>query len=68
MLAMYEYNGFKVTVREDKSPPVAVFDLRYPRDPALYRDTSLDLAMRWIDAYRKGEHWAVSAAVRKIAE
>lgn len=61
MTAMYDYNGYKLTVRKDQTPPVAVFDPRFPRDPALYRATSLDDAMRWVDAYRKGEQWAVEA-------
>jgi len=66
MTAMYDYNGYKLTVREDKTPPVAVFDLRYPRDPALYKTTSLDEAMRWVDAYRKGEQWAVDARLSAV--
>lgn len=55
---MHTYNGYKITVRDGG---VAVFDSRYPRDPALYRTTSLDLAMRWVDAYVKGEQWAQAA-------
>ncbi len=58
---MYNYNGYKLTVRKDQEQPVAVFDPRFPRDPALYNTTSLDKAMRWVDAYRDGQQWAVEA-------
>jgi hypothetical protein len=61
-LAKYDYNGYVVTVRaapDGLSGQVDVFDPRFPRDPSLYRTTSLDLATRWIDAYRDGQQWAV---------
>jgi hypothetical protein len=29
--------------------------------PHVYKTTSLDLARKWIEAYRKGEQWAVEA-------
>jgi hypothetical protein len=61
---MYDYNGYKITVRpapDGLSGQIDVFDPRFPRDPSLYRTTSLDLAMKWIDAYRDGQQWAVSA-------
>ena len=53
MTAMHTYNGYKLTVRESQTPPVAVFDPRFPRTPALYKTTSLDKAMRWVDGYIK---------------
>jgi hypothetical protein len=56
---MYEYNGYKVIVR-NMTPPVSVFDPRDKRS-ALYRTTSLDLAAKWIDAYRAAEAWAIAA-------
>jgi hypothetical protein len=60
--AMYDHEGYKITVRpapDGLSGQVDVFDPRFPRDPSLYRTTSLDLAMKWIDAYREGVAWAV---------
>ena len=53
MPAMYDYKGYKLTVRDNQTPPVGVFDIRYPRDPALYKTTSLDEAMRWVDARQR---------------
>jgi hypothetical protein len=66
MVEMHTYKGYKLTLREVASQefPVAVFDSRFPRDPALYKTTSLDLAMRWVDGYVKGEQWAVDAKVK----
>lgn len=59
-LAMHTYNGYKITVRPPKETEilarVAVFDPRFPRDAPLYKATSLDEAMKWIDAYRTGRH------------
>jgi hypothetical protein len=49
MLAMYDHKGYKITVRESEALPVAVFDPNRKREPALYKTTSLDEAMRWID-------------------
>jgi hypothetical protein len=58
---MYTYNGHKITVRGTEDlPEVAVFDARFPKNDALYKTTSLDLAMRWVNAYLAGEQWAVS--------
>ena len=50
----YNYNGHTITVRPSSdglSGQVDVFD---PREPPLflYRTTSLDLAMKWVDARR----------------
>jgi hypothetical protein len=69
--SMYDYNHYKITVRlapDGLSGLVAVFDPRYPRDGALYRTTSLDHAMRWIDAYRDGQQWAVDSMQRAVIE
>ena len=61
-LSLLTYKGFKVTTRmRDGVPSVEVFDPRFKRDPALYKTTSLDLAMRWVDAYRDGAVWAAQA-------
>lgn len=58
-LGLHTYNGYKITTRMVAMvPEAAVFDPRYPRDPGLYKTTSLDKAMRWIDGYRNGEIWA----------
>ena len=58
---IYDYHGYKITVRttDGLTGAVAVFDPRYKRLPPLYKTTSLDQAMRWIDAYRDGAQWAV---------
>ncbi len=58
-MTMVTYNGFKITT----TPPnvVKVFDVRFKRDPALYQTTSLDKAMKWVDAYRDGHQWALDA-------
>jgi hypothetical protein len=62
-LAMYTYNGYKITVRpapDGLSGQVDVFDPRFLHNPSLYRTTSIDLASKWIDAYRDGQQWAVN--------
>jgi hypothetical protein len=64
MAAIYTYHGYKLTVRTDQTPPVAVFDPRVPRDPAIYKTTSLDEAMRWVDAYRDGLQWAIDERLK----
>jgi hypothetical protein len=58
---MHTYHGYTIAVRDDKSPPVAVFDTRFPRDPAAFLTDSLDKAKRWVDDYRKGVTWAAMA-------
>lgn len=63
MAEMYDYKGYKLLV-QGRTPPVSVFDPRFPRDPAIYRTISLDLAMRWVDGYRNGEIWALNTARR----
>lgn len=59
---MYTYHGYKITVRpapDGLSGRIDVFDDKLR--PSIYSTTSLDLAMRWIDAYRDGQQWAVNA-------
>lgn len=58
--ALHTYNGYKITVRESKTPPVAVFHPLYPKAPALYKTNSLDQAIRWVNAYIKGEAWGTA--------
>lgn len=58
---MYSYSGYKITVRGEGD--VDVFDARFPRNPSLYKTTSIDRAAKWIDAYRAGELWAVQDAL-----
>jgi len=58
---MYTYKGYKLTICDSRILPVAVFDKRYPRAPALYKTTSLDEAERWVNARIKGEAWASNA-------
>jgi hypothetical protein len=59
---LFTYNGYKVTSRlVNNVGEVAVYDPRYKTLPPLYKTTSIDLAAKWIDAYRDGQHWAVEA-------
>lgn len=63
-LNLLTYKSFKISARmRDDVPEAAVFDPRYPGDPALYKTTSLDEAMRWVDAYRAGAIWADQEAL-----
>ena len=58
----FDYKGYKLVAGLSSNKLtgiVRVFDTRFPKQPAVYRTTSLDLAMRWVDAYRDGQHWAV---------
>ncbi len=58
------YKGYKIrtSINADFSNPVAAIYLITPRrDVKVFSTTSLDLAIKWIDAYRAGEHWAVEA-------
>jgi hypothetical protein len=59
-LSMHLYKGYELTAHlgADGKSLVDVFDPRYPQDSSLYRTTSLDRAMRWVDAYRNGAVWA----------
>lgn len=63
MTQLHAYKGYKLTVREGQTPPVAVFDSRFPRAPVLYKAGSLDKAERWVDAYIRGAAWANDLAV-----
>ena len=54
----YDYNGYKLAVKpalDGLSGRVDVFDPRLKRGPSLYRTTSLDLAMKWVDAHCNGK-------------
>lgn len=57
----FDYKGMRVqTNGNPDKPEVKVFWNSCFLNP-LYVTTSLDLAMRWVDAYQKGEQWAVEA-------
>jgi hypothetical protein len=62
---LFTYNGYKIASRlVNDIGEVAVYDPRGTKNaPALYKTTSLDLAAKFIDAYRAGAHWAVVAAL-----
>jgi hypothetical protein len=66
--ALVTYKHFKITMRGGEALPAGVFDPRYPRNPALYRASTLEAAKRWVDAYRDGVTWAVVAAAEQAAE
>lgn len=53
--AMYDYKDYKITVREGQflTDAVSVFDPQFKRLPPVYKTTSLDEAMRWVDANPK---------------
>lgn len=60
------YNGFTITSRlVNNIGRVAVYDPRFKRDPAIYSTSSLDLAMRFVDAYRDGVAWAMNEAFER---
>lgn len=57
----FDYKGMVVQTNGNADKPqVKVFWNSCFLNP-LYVTTSLDLAMRWVDAYQKGEQWAVEA-------
>ena len=57
----YNYKGLVVQTNGNAYvPEVKVFWIDCFLNP-LYRATSLDLATRWIDAYQRGEQWAIDA-------
>ena len=58
-----DYKGYTIATSTKPNPEAYVYDRQDWREgkPHVYATTSLDLAMRWIDAYRKGEQWAVEA-------
>jgi len=60
----FTYKGYTIytTINDDNSDARATVYESYPRRIVLrFQTTSLDLATQWVDAYRKGEHWAVEA-------
>jgi hypothetical protein len=60
MLQVQDHRGYKLVQRSrDLSDSVKVYDKRYPRDPEIYAASSFEDALSWVDAYLKGEHWAV---------
>ena len=64
------YKGYQIrtSINADYSNPVASVYLITPRRAVkVFKTTSLDLATKWIDAYRAGEHWAVEARLRSNA-
>lgn len=64
----YDYKGYKLSVASENPPLVQVFDPRFSGPAADYETTSLDLAMRWVDAYRDGVTWAVQAKLSPTSE
>jgi hypothetical protein len=56
-----DYKGMKLQTNGDPNrPQVKVFWPSCFLNP-LYVTTSLDLAMRWVDAWQRGEQWADAA-------
>ena len=55
----YKGTALQTNGNPDK-PQVKVFWNSCFLNP-VYVTTSLDLAMRWVDAYRQGQQWAVDA-------
>lgn len=59
-----DYKGMKIDSNGNpNNPQIKVFWNSCFLNP-LYVTTSLDLAMHWVDAYQKGEAWAVSAKLK----
>lgn len=59
MVNRFEYEGTTIqTNGNPKKPVVKVFWKSCFLDP-VYVTTSLDLAIRWVDAYQEGQVWAV---------
>lgn len=57
------YKAFLIdSAGEPTSPNVRVFDPRFRGGP-IYRTTSLERAMNWIDGYRDGFTWALNLAL-----
>ena len=58
-VTLFTYRGYKITVRDadTPTPSVAVF---YGCD-GLFETTSWSQAVQWVDAYIKGEQWAIDA-------
>lgn len=62
------YKGYVMTgsMGEDGVGDVRVY---HPDSPLpFYKTTSLDRAMRWVDAYRDGVIWAVQARLRETSK
>lgn len=59
----YDYKAYSLHVQQGI---VRVYDPRFPNDSEVYQAPSLDQAMRWIDAYRDGQHWAMQAALKPL--
>lgn len=47
MLAVYDYNGYKLVIRSTNPPKVQVYKVE--KDLPLFEATSLDQAMKWVD-------------------
>lgn len=62
------YHGYVLKVLSEEPPKVQVFDPRFSGPAADYETTSLDLAMKWVDAYRDGVTWAVLAKLAPAGE
>lgn len=58
----YNYKGYMVRTVQSTKDPVRVYPPSCFLNP-MYCTTSLDEAMRWIDAYRAGAQWAVNARI-----
>jgi hypothetical protein len=70
MKRLQTYKGYKITTQtgpapDYSNPTASVFDEYNPRGATLYKTTSLDKAIRWIDAYIVGEQWAVDEALKQ---
>lgn len=66
-IGLCTYGGYNVTWSTGKAGEagdVKVYDPQSTRNSALYRTTSLELAYKWIDAYRDGQQEAISTALR----
>lgn len=62
-MSRFDYKGMRVQTNGNPTKPeVKVFWNSCFLNP-LYVTTSLDLAMRWVDAYQKGEQWADAATL-----
>jgi hypothetical protein len=57
------YKGYVVATATQPKPAAYVYEPHAWREGRsyLYRAPSYALALKWIDAYRLGEHWAVEA-------
>lgn len=61
-MAEYHYKGYVLTSQlVNGVGEVCAYYENSQRQQCLYKTTSLDLAMKWVDAYRDGAQWAVEA-------